>query len=252
MTSTRPLRLNVLALLVLLLLAVPALAGHAGTSTSHDLQPTAALAALPSDFNGDGVEDRAIGVPADGGGEPMIHVDLDDPRIGAEGAPVFKPHGGNAPYLDAIAGVLQTLFVGMAAGAYSSIFIATPLLVQMKSSESEVKLAEKRAKARAKKESADRYASVPTGTRDDDLPGIAPSDAGLPPADADERPAEPTSVPSFGSAPTPTGRGRTATGPRPTSCWPRPPRRCSSWCRSKRCGSTPSTCRPTSAGCSTS
>ena len=39
------------------------------------------------------------------------------------------------------------LFVGMAAGAYSSIFIATPLLAQLKSSESEVQLAEKRAKA---------------------------------------------------------------------------------------------------------
>jgi preprotein translocase subunit SecF len=102
------------------------------------------------------------------------------------------------------------LFVGMAAGAYSSIFIATPLLVQMKSSESDVKLAEKRAKARAKKESADRYASVPTGTREDDLPGVAPSEAGLPPADTDEREVEPTSVPSFGAAPTPTGRGRTA------------------------------------------
>ena len=40
------------------------------------------------------------------------------------------------------------LFVGMAAGAYSSIFIATPLLVHLKSSETEVVLAERRAKAR--------------------------------------------------------------------------------------------------------
>lgn len=57
-------RSRVSAPLVLLLLAVTALAGQA-TGTSHDLRPTAALAALPSDFNGDGVEDRAIGVPAD-------------------------------------------------------------------------------------------------------------------------------------------------------------------------------------------
>ena len=57
------------------------------------------------------------------------------------------------------------LFVGMAAGAYSSIFIATPLLVQLKSSESEVKLAEKRAKVRARHE-ADRYASVPAFAED--------------------------------------------------------------------------------------
>ncbi|MGZ4464040.1 MAG: protein translocase subunit SecF [Nocardioides sp.] len=59
------------------------------------------------------------------------------------------------------------LFVGMAAGAYSSIFIATPLLVQLKASESEVKLAEKRDAARKLKE-ADRYASVPAFT--DDMP----------------------------------------------------------------------------------
>jgi preprotein translocase subunit SecF len=40
------------------------------------------------------------------------------------------------------------LFVGMLAGVYSSIFIATPLLVQLKSNEKEIKLAEKRARAR--------------------------------------------------------------------------------------------------------
>jgi preprotein translocase subunit SecF len=57
------------------------------------------------------------------------------------------------------------LFVGMAAGAYSSIFIATPLLVQLKSNESEIKLAEKRSKARARQE-ADRYAAVPAFTED--------------------------------------------------------------------------------------
>ena len=105
------------------------------------------------------------------------------------------------------------LFVGMAAGAYSSIFIATPLLVQMKSSESDVQLAEKRAKARAKKETADRYASVPAATRHDDQPGVAPGELGLPPGDSREpdegkRAAEPA-MPSFGAAPTPTGRGRT-------------------------------------------
>ncbi len=55
------------------------------------------------------------------------------------------------------------LFVGMAAGAYSSIFIATPLLVQLKASETEVKMAEKRDKTRRRQE-ADRYASVPAFT----------------------------------------------------------------------------------------
>jgi preprotein translocase subunit SecF len=56
-------------------------------------------------------------------------------------------------------------FVGMAAGVYSSVFIAPRLLVQMKSTENEVKLAERRAKARAKQE-ADRYAAVPVFTED--------------------------------------------------------------------------------------
>jgi preprotein translocase subunit SecF len=56
-------------------------------------------------------------------------------------------------------------FVGMAAGVFSSVFIAPRILVQMKSTESEVKLADKRAKARAAHD-ADRYASVPAFTED--------------------------------------------------------------------------------------
>jgi preprotein translocase subunit SecF len=52
------------------------------------------------------------------------------------------------------------LFVGMAAGAYSSIFIATPLFVQLKSGEKDVVDAERRARQRAKQ--ADPYAHVPT------------------------------------------------------------------------------------------
>ncbi|QIG43523.1 protein translocase subunit SecF [Nocardioides anomalus] len=57
------------------------------------------------------------------------------------------------------------LFVGMAAGAYSSIFIATPLLVHLKSGESEVLLAERRQKARDKR-TVDPYAAVPVFTDD--------------------------------------------------------------------------------------
>ena len=51
-------------------------------------------------------------------------------------------------------------FVGMAAGVFSSVWVAPRILVHLKSNESEVKLAEKRAKARARAQ-ADRYASVP-------------------------------------------------------------------------------------------
>ncbi|HET8604092.1 MAG TPA: protein translocase subunit SecF [Marmoricola sp.] len=57
------------------------------------------------------------------------------------------------------------LFVGMIAGAYSSIFIATPLLAQMKMHEKEVSEQAARAKARARRD-ADRYADVPAFTED--------------------------------------------------------------------------------------
>jgi preprotein translocase subunit SecF len=60
------------------------------------------------------------------------------------------------------------LFVGMAVGAYSSIFVATPLLVQLKSNETYVQQAEKRDKARRKALAADPYAAVPVFT--DDMP----------------------------------------------------------------------------------
>lgn len=56
-------------------------------------------------------------------------------------------------------------FVGMAAGVYSSVFIAPRVLVQMKASEKEVQESERRAKARARRD-ADRYASVPSFSED--------------------------------------------------------------------------------------
>ena len=57
------------------------------------------------------------------------------------------------------------LFVGMAAGAYSSIFIATPLAVQLKAHEKEISQQDARARARARRD-VDRYASVPVFTED--------------------------------------------------------------------------------------
>ena len=51
-------------------------------------------------------------------------------------------------------------FVGMGVGVYSSVFLAPRLLVHFKSNEDNVKLAEKRAKARARA-AADPYAAVP-------------------------------------------------------------------------------------------
>jgi hypothetical protein len=52
---------------------------------------------------GEGVEPR-----------PMIHVDLDHPRIGAsEGQPLFLPAGGHAPYLQHTIEVLGTIYDGL-------------------------------------------------------------------------------------------------------------------------------------------
>ncbi|GAA2144558.1 protein translocase subunit SecF [Nocardioides koreensis] len=98
------------------------------------------------------------------------------------------------------------LFVGMAAGAYSSIFIATPLLVQLKSSESDVQLAEKRAAARARQ--ADPYASVPAFTEDMPIhaePGAEGRGTGEEPEDASV-----SGTPSARRSPEAAGRGRVA------------------------------------------
>jgi preprotein translocase subunit SecF len=67
------------------------------------------------------------------------------------------------------------LFVGMAAGAYSSIFIATPLVVQLKEMEPGIKAGDARAMRSRKRKEADRYASVPTFSEDmplHDQPGV--------------------------------------------------------------------------------
>ena len=56
--------------------------------------------------------------------EPMIHVDMDDPRVGdGEGLPLFLEHGGNAPYLNHISGVLRLLYQEMenAPAAYAAL-----------------------------------------------------------------------------------------------------------------------------------
>lgn len=69
------------------------------------------------------------------------------------------------------------LFVGMAAGAYSSIFIATPLFVQLKSREKDVVDSERRAAQRAKQ--VDPYAHVPSFAE-----GVEVDDSGAPPVEA--------------------------------------------------------------------
>ncbi|WP_300425127.1 SapC family protein [uncultured Hyphomonas sp.] len=45
--------------------------------------------------------------------EPVIHVDLENPRVSkTEGEPLFLAHGGNAPYLQHISQVLRVITVG--------------------------------------------------------------------------------------------------------------------------------------------
>ena len=97
------------------------------------------------------------------------------------------------------------LFVGMAAGTYSSVFIATPLLVHLKSGETDVVLAEKRARARAKQ--VDPYASVPAFT--DDMPvHDEPGATRLEVEEVDEE--EDRAAAGQASRPQPTGLGRVA------------------------------------------
>ena len=80
------------------------------------------------------------------------------------------------------------LFVGMAAGAYSSIFIATPLVAQLKSSERAISEQDARARARAKRD-ADRYANVPAFT--EDMPIVEPPGGVRPDADDPDAPPVP-------------------------------------------------------------
>ena len=58
------------------------------------------------------------------------------------------------------------LFVGMAAGLYSSVFIATPLVVQLKEMEPGVKAGDARARRHSKRKEADRFANVPAFSED--------------------------------------------------------------------------------------
>jgi preprotein translocase subunit SecF len=104
------------------------------------------------------------------------------------------------------------LFVGMAAGAYSSIFIATPLVAQLKSHEKGISEQDARARARAKRD-ADRYANVPVFT--DDMP-IAEDPEGRrhDPDDPDAPAAPRTPFRAPASAAEATGSGRTVPTPK--------------------------------------
>ena len=94
------------------------------------------------------------------------------------------------------------LFVGMAAGTYSSIFIATPLLVHMKQGEKDNMDIERRLASKRRHE-ADRYASVPVFTEDMAVQAGDDDDDGL-----DDEEHEVAATAPAPAPPVPMGRGR--------------------------------------------
>jgi preprotein translocase subunit SecF len=127
------------------------------------------------------------------------------------------------------------LFVGMAAGAYSSIFIATPLLVQLKELEPGVKAGDARARRHRTRREADRFAEVPAFAEDMpimDEPGALDGD-GVPTGGATAARAGGTNrgangggtggatAATGGNRPAPAGTpGRFSAGERPASARP--------------------------------
>jgi len=104
-------------------------------------------------------------------------------------------------------------FVGMAVGVYSSVFLAPRVLVHLKSNESDVVLAERRAKARARRE-ADKYANVPSFK--EDMPVYDEDEEPSAPVDLDDPDLNDEQTSPATRAPEAVGRGRTA----PTSTRP--------------------------------
>lgn len=61
------------------------------------------------------VERQPFLIGRDGAGEPVIHIDLDSPRVGSTtGEALFREHGGTTEFLERMSSVLQTLNEGVA------------------------------------------------------------------------------------------------------------------------------------------
>jgi hypothetical protein len=75
--------------------------------------------------------------------EPVIHVDLDNPRVSqTEGEAVFLPQGGNTRYLDWVATVLKGIHDGMAVSkamfaAFAAANLIEPVKVEIKFNDEE-------------------------------------------------------------------------------------------------------------------
>ncbi|MBU8976715.1 MULTISPECIES: SapC family protein [unclassified Lysobacter] len=69
--------------------------------------------------------------------EPVIHVDMDHPRVATgEGEAVFLPHGGNSAYLDHISSVLRGIRDGVDAGkamfaAFDALGLIQPVALEL-------------------------------------------------------------------------------------------------------------------------
>lgn len=70
--------------------------------------------------------------------EPVIHIDLDNPRVSrTEGEPVFLPQGGNTRYLERIGTILQGIHQGLAVSqamfeAFNAHQLIEPVNVEVK------------------------------------------------------------------------------------------------------------------------
>lgn len=73
-----------------------------------------------------------IGFQAAGGGgdrEPVVSIDVENPRVGAEGEPLFLPHGGRAPLLEKAMGMLEAIHRGHSLnGEFADALLAHALL----------------------------------------------------------------------------------------------------------------------------
>ena len=105
------------------------------------------------------------------------------------------------------------LFVGMAAGTYSSIFIATPAVVALKANEKSITDAERRESARSKRQ-ADRYAGVPVFTEDMAIDEDESGGDADPVRAEDDDPRPVATMPRPERTPEATGSGRTAPAPK--------------------------------------
>lgn len=83
-----------------------------------------------------GFQERTTG--ADISKEPVIHVDLDNPRVSrSEGEPVFLPHGGNSPYIERIAVILNGIREGLEISkhmfaAFTAMNLIDPVNIEIK------------------------------------------------------------------------------------------------------------------------